>query len=77
MEKEKLWEYYVSKNPHFLTGPINFKPESLKKFFDQVWNECEKQNNDNHSDPIKNNKAINTDNPFSDIFGGIFGGIKK
>ena len=72
MEKDKLWEYYVSKNPHFLTGPINFKPESLKKFFDQVWLQCEKECKPKQSDT--NTKPFNVDgNSFSDLLNGMWG----
>lgn len=37
MNQEELWKVYTDKNPDFLTKGFFFKPEYLKKFFDQTY----------------------------------------
>lgn len=32
----------AKRNPQFVTGPIAFKPEALRKFFDLVWDQAQK-----------------------------------
>jgi hypothetical protein len=70
MEKEELWNIYVSKNPLFLKGPINFTANGLRKFFDQTYDMGEKNGLEKNSKP--NNYPNKND--FGDIFGSMFGG---
>ena len=37
MNKEKLWEVFLRKNPKLSTDP-NLTPESLRRLFDITWN---------------------------------------
>lgn len=66
MQKEELWKVYVDKNPKFLTGPINFTPDGLRKFFDQTFDIAEKSGKE-----IKNSNYA-ASNIFGDMFGGAF-----
>ncbi len=43
MTKTALWQLLVKRNPRFETGPIAFAPETLRKFFDLVWDEATKE----------------------------------
>lgn len=37
MDKDKLWELYLQKNPHWATGPVHLTANGLRKFVEQVW----------------------------------------
>jgi hypothetical protein len=41
MTRDELWALFVRRNPAFKTGPIAFKPETLRKFFDLVWEKAQ------------------------------------
>ena len=51
MLKEELWQLMLKRNPNFETGPIAFKPESLRKFFDLVWDQALKSEPKGSGDP--------------------------
>lgn len=41
MNKEELWQYYVSKNPSFDGHkPITITPHGLRKMFNQTWEQA-------------------------------------
>jgi len=61
MTKPDLWRLLVQRNPRFITGPIAFSPETLRRFFDLVWDEAKKD------------KSFDA----GDIFQGLFGGIRR
>lgn len=42
MKKPELWQLLIDKNPSFLTGPIEFTPEKLQRFFELVWTQAER-----------------------------------
>ena len=65
MTKEALWTLLAERNPRFVTGPIAFKPETLRRFFDLAWEEAQKE--------------ANVDvNPFmADTLATMFGGKQK
>jgi len=65
MTKEILWQTYVDRNPKFLTGPINFTPDGLRKFFDQTFDIAEKSGKET---PTKSN--YDSVNMFRDMFSG-------
>lgn len=68
-KKEELWKLYVDRNPKFLTGPINFTPDGLRKFFDQTFDVAEKSGKEE-----KTNNNYDASNIFGDMFGGVFKG---
>jgi hypothetical protein len=37
MNKEKLWSLFIKHNPRLVDDP-HFTPESVRRFFDAVWN---------------------------------------
>jgi hypothetical protein len=43
MSKEKLFEYYLSKNPLLLNDKITFSQSGLKKFFETTYDTAYKQ----------------------------------
>lgn len=75
MTKDQLWNVFIQRNPQFLTGPINFKPESLKKFFNQVWEQAEKETK---SKQPPNPPSCGGTNGFMDALSSdFFGGFVK
>jgi hypothetical protein len=43
MTRDELWALFVKRNPTFETGPIEFRPVTLRKFFDTVWAQAQKE----------------------------------
>lgn len=37
LSKDELWQIYVDKNPHWLTGGVTMTPDGIKRFFDQTF----------------------------------------
>lgn len=37
MDKEKLWEIYLKKNPHWGKDSVHLTANGLRKFVEQVW----------------------------------------
>ena len=36
-DKNRLWEIYLQKNPHWASEGVHLTPEGLRKFVEQVW----------------------------------------
>lgn len=55
MTRDQLWKIYTDKNPQFLdTGSVTMSCESLKKFFDQTWEQAAKSANTDPSTFLDN-----------------------
>jgi len=37
MTQQELWEFYTSKNPHWLEDGAKLTPQGLRKLFEQTW----------------------------------------
>ena len=77
MQKQEVWAVYARKNPKFtISGSnITFTEVGIYQFFERTWDLA-------HSEGVKNGKALaemnkeqqkkQPDNPFPDLFGGLF-----
>lgn len=48
MKKEQLWEIYKSKNSYLNEErPFKITPRDFKRFFDQTWEQAQKEEREN------------------------------
>jgi len=57
--KQQLWELILAKNPTFVEGPVRMSTAQLRKMFDLVWEQAQ-----------RDMEAVNN---VDSIFGEIFG----
>jgi hypothetical protein len=68
MTRESLWVIIIERNPEFEQKGANLSAKGLRKFFDLAYSKGFEQGKSYAA--TQNRKP---DNPFSDMFGGIFG----